>query len=339
MSSLLGDPEIEELFSPEKLLGHMLQVEVEVASIQARIGQISNCSARQIAKAAHEFEPDVARLTRSTERDGVVVPELVKQLREKLFGPACSEIHFGLTSQDIIDTTLAMAISELVPLLVQRLSSLLGSLDRLNADCGSKEINGYTRMQLAKPIKFGHRIGMWQALLVNQRKVLENRGKQAARVQLAGPVGTGQELGCSATLIRSELAATLSLNSDDQSWQTNRLALAEFASACCALSSSTGKVGKDLALMAQLGEVGFVGGGSSSSMPHKSNPVGAETMIALGHYAAVLLPGMHNAVMHEQERSGAMWTLEWIIFPQICLIAGKSLSTAERAVSAIRFKR
>ena len=339
MSGLLGDPEVEELFDAATMLMHMLRMEAAVARIQASLGMISPSSAEEIATAIRGFEQDDQRLERSVARDGMVVPGLARQVRQALSEQAGREFHLGLTSQDLIDTAMAMAVARFVPLLKQRLARLDRSLERFDAACGSVTVDGYTRMQAAKPIALNHRIGVWRTLLAEHGTLVGDSGDKAAKLQLAGPVGTGEELGEFAPEIRRKLAQTLSLALDDSSWQTNRAALASFASACSSLACAIAKIGKDLALMAQLGDVGFKGGGTSSAMPHKSNPIGAETMIAIGHFAALLLPGMHYALMHEQERSGSMWTLEWMIFPQICVATGKSILTAEKTVSSVLLKR
>ena len=339
MSGLLGDPETERLFDARTLLQHMLRMEVEVADIQAGLGMISSASAREIRSAIRSFEPDDRSLAESTRRDGMVVPGMVRQIRRMLSDRAGREFHLGLTSQDLIDTAMAVAVAKFAPLLRQRMDRLGLALEQFDERCGAATVDGYTRMQAAKPISLGHRIGVWRSLLSEHESLVFESGSGVARLQLAGPVGTSQELGEFAPAIRRELAAALALRDDGMNWQANRVALAGFASACSSLACAMGKIGRDLALMAQLGDIGFEGGGRSSAMPHKSNPIGAEIMIALGQFVALLLPGMHNALMHEQERSGSMWTLEWMIFPQICVATGTSLATAERTVSSVRLKR
>ena len=102
------------------------------------------------------------------------------------------------------------------------------------------------------------------------------------------------------------------------------------------MTGSLGKFGADVALLAQAGdEIKLSGGGRSSAMPHKSNPVGAEILVTLARFNAVLLSGMHQSLVHEQERSGAAWTLEWMMLPQMAVAAGASLRTALELIGQI----
>ena len=96
------------------------------------------------------------------------------------------------------------------------------------------------------------------------------------------------------------------------------------------LSGTLGKIGQDIALMAQneVGEVRLATGGGSSAMPHKSNPVPAEVLVTLARFNAGLLGTLHQALVHENERSGAAWTLEWLVLPQMAVATGAGLSKA-----------
>ena len=113
-------------------------------------------------------------------------------------------------------------------------------------------------------------------------------------------------------------------------WHTDRAALAELGGWLSLVSGGLGKIGHDLALMAQqgVGAVCLRAGGRSSAMAHKVNPVGAELLVTLARFNAVQLPGMHLALDHEQERSGISWTLEWLILPVMCETTGAGLRGA-----------
>lgn len=89
------------------------------------------------------------------------------------------------------------------------------------------------------------------------------------------------------------------------------------------ISGSLGKFGQDVALLAEMGgEIQLTGGGGSSAMPHKQNPVGAETLVTLARFNAVQVAGLHQSLVHEQERSGAAWALEWLLLPQMVVATG-----------------
>ena len=106
------------------------------------------------------------------------------------------------------------------------------------------------------------------------------------------------------------------------------------------MTGSLGKFGQDVALLAQseVGEIRLASGGGSSAMPHKVNPVGAEVLVTLARFNATLLSGMHQALVHENERSGAAWTLEWMLLPQMMAATGAALATAQRLLPDIAFR-
>ncbi|MEL7149199.1 MAG: lyase family protein, partial [Pseudomonadota bacterium] len=129
--------------------------------------------------------------------------------------------------------------------------------------------------------------------------------------------------------IASHMAGALGLAAGPV-WHTDRTAVAEYAGRLSLVTGSLGKFGQDVTLMAQQGvdEITLRGGGGSSAMPHKSNPVIAELLVTLARFNATQISGLHQALVHEQERSGAAWMLEWMILPQMSVVAARALSAA-----------
>jgi 3-carboxy-cis,cis-muconate cycloisomerase len=122
-------------------------------------------------------------------------------------------------------------------------------------------------------------------------------------------------------------------------WHSQRERVGEFASILSLLSGTLGKIGQDIALMSQseLGEVRLAIGGGSSAMPHKSNPVAAEVLVTLACFNAGSLGTLHQALVHENERSGAAWTLEWMILPQMVISTAVVLSKLLALVAGLSF--
>lgn len=328
LSGLLGDDEVATHFSIEAELAALLRFEAALARSQADAGLIPKASAEAIVDAARAFQPDIARLRAAITVDGVVVPELVRQLRSAVGGDAAADVHFGATSQDVIDSALMMRLSAALAIIGQRLVTLLAALEGLRAGQGENRLMGRTRMQAALPITSADRISSW----------LEPTRRNAARlhalldaglpIQLGGAVGTMEVLGAAAAQVRAACAANLGL-ADAPQWQSQRDLLAEIAGVLSLITGANGKFGQDIALLAQAGgEIELAGGGASSAMPHKRNPVSAEVLVALARFNAVQLSGMHHALVHEQERSGAAWTLEWMLLPQMVCAAAASLRIA-----------
>lgn len=189
---------------------------------------------------------------------------------------------------------------------------------------------GRTRMQDAVPIMVADRLATWRGPLLRHLDRLRELMPRLMQLQFGGAAGTLDKLGDKASAVASRMGETLGLNVPARSWHSQRDGIVELADWLSLVSGSLGKIGVDIGLMAQnsVGEISLDGGGGSSAMPHKQNPVGAEVLVALARYNATLTGGMHHALVHEQERSGAAWTLEWLILPQMVMTAGASLRTA-----------
>ena len=194
---------------------------------------------------------------------------------------------------------------------------------------------GYTRMQAALPIAAADRIESWRAPLVRHIERLDAVRRSLLVVQFGGAAGTLDKLDGKGPAVRAALAERLGL-ADGRQWHSQRDRVADLANWLSLVTGSLGKFGQDVALMAQSGaEIRLSGGGTSSAMAHKQNPVDAEVLVALARFNAAQLSGMHQALVHEQERSGAAWTLEWLILPQMLLAAGASTRIADRLVGSV----
>jgi 3-carboxy-cis,cis-muconate cycloisomerase len=334
LAGLLGDEETAALIGPDAEVAAMVHFEVALAEAEAERGVIPREAGARIAAALAGFRPDIDALRAGTARDGVVVPELVRQLRDAA-GAEAAWVHFGATSQDVIDTALVLRLKPVLALHEARLAALVAALDELAARCGDRPLMARTRMQAAIPITAGDRIASWRAPLARGIERLAALRDELLVVQFGGAAGTLDRLGAEAAAVRAGLAARLGLR-DAPQWQSQRDRIAALGGWLALVTGSLGKLGQDVALMAQDGgEIRLTGGGGSSAMAHKQNPVMAEVLVALARFNAAQVGGLHQAMVHEQERSGAAWTLEWLLLPPMLLATGAALRTAARLVAAI----
>lgn len=325
LSGLVGDPEVAAFFSVDADLNAMLAFEAALATVQARHGLIPRTAAERIAMLCATFKPNVYALQQSVTSDGVLVPELVRQMRKAVGGDAAIHVHFGATSQDVIDTSLMLRLKAVCGLVRTRLSSIIDTMTALETRFGTAELTGYTRMQRAIPITVTDRVRSWRAPLERHEARLAALNETAFAVQFGGAAGTLEKFASKGPALRLALATELGLAAQPQ-WQSQRDGIAEIAGLFSLITGSLGKFGQDVALMAELsGEIALSGGGASSTMPHKQNPVAAEVLVSLARFNAVQLSGMHQALVHEQERSGAAWTLELLILPQMAGALAASL--------------
>ncbi len=332
LSGLFADPEMQALWSAEAQLEHMLAFE----AAWSRHGHIAGLwSAEDGAAAAAAVEAtsiDPEDLAAGTARDGVCVPDLVRLLRAQ----AGDAVHRGATSQDVIDTALARSMVAALDLLSQRVAKVGAGLNDLKGRFGDLPLMGRTRMQSAVEITCSDRIENWRLPLGEHKRTLEDLRPRIGLVQIGGPAGNRADLKADPDGFARAVAGELGLESAPYAWHARREGVAGFANALAMVTGSLGKMGQDLCLMAQMGEVEIEGGGGSSAMPHKQNPVLAELLVTLARFNAVQVSAIHHAMVHEQERSGSAWTLEWMVLPEMAKSAGRSLAVAKKLTKHIK---
>lgn len=340
LSGLLGDEELAPLFSARAEIGAMLRFEAELALAQADQGVIPQETAQEIAALLAGFSPGIAALKAGVARDGVVIPALIAQIRASLSEASRTHLHFGATSQDVIDTGFALRVREAIEILGKRLGRLIQSLESLEKRDGQIEVMAHTRMQAAIPVPASRKIRSWRAPLLRQAERLEKALDDVAVLHLGGAAGTLDRLGEKGESVARRLAARLDLALPEHPRHSERDGIAAFASVLSLISGSLGKMGQDIVLAAQseIGEIELAAGGGSSAMPHKKNPVAAEALVTLARFNATLVGGVHQALVHENERSGAAWTLEWMLLPQMVVATGAATLKASELVDGLAFK-
>ena len=337
LSALAGDDEIETLLADTAQVAAILRFEIALAEAEAEAGMISADAAAAIATGLAGFEPDWDHLATGMARDGVVVPALVAQVRRRIATPHAEALHRGATSQDALDTALVLQLAAVIAIFVARLTTLLDALQALTDQHGPKPLMAHTRMQRALPYSWGAKLSTWIAPLRRHLAALQAVRRSLLVIQLGGPIGDRSSFGEHGEAIARSLARQLDLGLAEP-WQSARDPLVGFASLLALLSGTLGKIGADVALLAQneIGAVTLAGGGGSSSMAHKSNPVNAEVLVALARYNAGLVGTLQQAMVHENERSGAAWTLEWLTLPPIVINTGASLRLGRQLIGQLR---
>ncbi|WP_316356020.1 3-carboxy-cis,cis-muconate cycloisomerase [Devosia sp.] len=338
LAALAGDPEIEALLADAAQVAAMVTFEVALAQAEAQAGLISAEAATAIGAGLDGFEPDWDDLALGMARDGVVVPALLVQMRRRIAAPHAEALHKGATSQDVIDTALVLQLASVIAVLVARLTTMLDALDGLVTRYGGQGLMAHTRMQRALPYSVSAKLATWMVPLRRHLAALQAVRRSLLVIQLGGPIGDRSSFGPNGEAVARALARQLDLGLAEP-WQSARDPLVGFASLLALLTGTLGKIGADVALLAQneIAAVTIAGGGGSSSMAHKSNPVNAEVLVALARYNAGLVGVLQQSMVHENERSGAAWTLEWLALPPLVIATGASLRLGNLLLGQLSF--
>jgi 3-carboxy-cis,cis-muconate cycloisomerase len=316
--SFLSTPEITGVYAETAVVQAMLDFEAALARAQADCGLVPAKAAAAIAGACKAELHDVPAIVAASGRAGSLAIPLVKKLTETVSGfaaEAAGYVHWGSTSQDVIDTALVLVTRRALALVDRDLGVLIAGLLGLAARHGDLPVLGRTLLQPAQVVSFGFKIAAWIAPLVRAQQRLRDAGAAALQLQLGGAVGTLAVMGDRGPAVARRVAEILQLALPPAAWHTQRDALASLACEVGVLTGSLGKIAKDISLMAQ-GEVGELaepsggGRGGSSTMPHKRNPVASMVALAgalrVPHRVAAVLAAM----VQEHERGLGNWQAE-----------------------------
>lgn len=334
--ALFGDEEVAALLSDDAFVAHMITVEGALARATAEVGLVERDAAERACARLSELRIAPAALGAGMASSGVPVPALVKVLQDAC-GPDGDALHWGATSQDIVDCAHMLQWRTVLDLLGQRLSGALDALDAASAAGADTLMAGRTRSQIATPITLGLRIATWAQPLIALEAELPALRAQLLRVQFGGASGSGSAVGESAGALSDALARALGLE-PAPCWHLDRSGPQALGGWLVRLTAALGKLARDLitAGRSEIAELQAGTGGGSSTMPQKSNPVAAEAMVTLAQYAAALQPLLAQAAMPGEERDGAAWALEWMALPQMGMAAAASLRHADGLVRSLR---
>ena len=327
LAPLFADPGIAALFSDAAEVEAMIAVERALARVEGRLGVIPVDAAAEIDRKLDGATVDAASLAAGTRSAGVPLPALVKELRAIVGGEAAGFVHWGATSQDIVDTALVARLGTALGLLEARLDRLIEILAGLAERHRATVMAARTRTQIAVPTTFGLRAAGWLVPLLRHRERLAEARPRILMIQFGGAGGTASAIGGDGLAVMEGLAAELGLTAPPMPWHTQRDGLMELAGWLASLAASLGKIGTDVALLArsEVAEVRPGSGGGSSTMPQKANPVSAEMLVALARLTAGHLGTFAQGAIHAEERDGAAWSVEWATLPAMVVAAGGGL--------------
>ena len=330
----------EQIFAPEHQLKLMVKFEVALAYSLEEAGIAPQGTGALCEGAVVGFPNDRQRQTMvaaTADSGNLAIPFvrlLTSQVRDHA-GNAADFIHYGATSQDLLDTALVLALREFAQELESSVNQIVATL--VNATETNREplLPGRTWMQQGPPVPFALKTAQWLSAMLRHRQRLADANDGMIVLQFGGAVGTLASLGSSGGSVTEKLGERLALRVPDVPWHSQRDTLAAFAAALALLDGTLGKIARDLSLMVQteVGEAvlaGPAGAGGSSTMPHKRNPVALAVALSAAIRAPGLVATMLSAMVQEHERGLGGWHAEWDTLPELCRItAGSALAIAD----------
>jgi 3-carboxy-cis,cis-muconate cycloisomerase len=319
---LFTTPAMAELFSARAFVASMLRVESALARALARAGVIPADAADAIATACRIELYDAGAIFAETATTGTPVIPLVRMLTERVDAHARGYVHWGATSQDIVDTAMVLQMRAGLELLVRELRGVADCSAALAERHRRTVMAGRTLLQHASPITFGLKAARWLALTVRQMESLDALNSTALPIQFGGAVGTLASLGDAGPVVAAFLAEELTLPQPDLPWHAERDRIANVAAALGVTAAAMSKIAGDVALLSQtevgeLSEGSRPGKGGSSAMPQKRNPVDAMAALAAARLAIALVPTLMSGLEQEHERALGAWQAEWVAIPHV----------------------
>jgi 3-carboxy-cis,cis-muconate cycloisomerase len=315
-------------------LQHMLDFEAALARAETATGVIPASAAGPIAKACKASAFDLAALAEAAAPSGNLAIPLVKVLTAevaKADADAARYVHWGATSQDVIDTAGMLTLRAAIDALLPDLDRAIAGFAKLARQHRNTAAVARTWLQHALPMPFGLKLAEYAAALHRSRKRLQRLRNDGLALQFGGAAGTLAALGEKGLLVAERLAQELKLPLPDAPWHTHRDRIAEAASVFAMLTGTCGKIARDVSLLMQTDvaeafEPSGKGRGGSSTMPHKRNPVAAATALAAATMAPNLAATIFAAQVQDHERSAGPWQAEWPTLPSLLLVTSGALA-------------
>ncbi|WP_338722832.1 adenylosuccinate lyase family protein [Pseudomonas tolaasii] len=329
---MFGTAEMRGVFSDKALIERYIEVEVALARAEARCGVIPSEAAEQIAELSRYDALDLALMQHETEIVGYPILPLVEQL-SKICGEAGRYVHWGATTQDIMDTAVVLQVRAALAIVERDIQTVRGLLAGLAARYRDTPMAGRTHLQHALPITFGYKCAVWLSMFDRHAERLVELRPRVEIGQFAGAAGTLASLGDKGLEVQQALMAELGLGVPQATWHVARDGLAETLNFLGLVTGSLGKIALDVMMMmtSELGEVyePFVKGrGASSTMPQKRNPISCELMYAAAKGVRQHAGLMLDAMIQDFERSTGPWQAEWIAIPEAFALSAASLGQA-----------
>jgi len=334
LAPMLSSAAMRAVCDDATTLQHMLDFEAALARAEADVGVIPTTAAGPISAACRSESFDIAELAETATRSGNLAIPLVKALTSEVAKAdveAARYVHWGATSQDVIDTATMLTLRAGIDALLADLDRAVAGFAGLARAHRHTAVVARTWLQHALPMPFGLKLAEYAAALHRSRKRLYRLRSEGLVLQFGGAAGTLAALSEEGLAVEEALAWILKLPRPDAPWHTHRDRIAEAASVFAITAGSCGKIARDVSLMMQtdVGEAfepAGAGRGGSSTMPHKRNPVASASALGAATMAPNLAATIFAAQVQDHERSAGPWHAEWPTLPALMLVTSGALA-------------
>ncbi|ENU30028.1 3-carboxy-cis,cis-muconate cycloisomerase [Acinetobacter sp. CIP-A165] len=344
-ASLFYQPDVTTIFSDQALLNYMMQAEVALAKAQAQVYVIPIAAAtmiEQVGQSASE-KIDFDALAVATGLAGNIAIPFVKQFTaivKQHDEDASRYVHWGATSQDIIDTATILQCRDALGLIAKQLQSAYQISLQQAERYRDQVMIGRTWLQQALPITLGHKFARYAAALKRDLDRLQAMKTRVLTAQLGGAVGSLASLQNQGSAVVQAFSAELGLSTPECTWHGERDRMVEIASLLAMIVGNVGKMAKDWSLLmqteiAEVYEPTAKGRGGSSTMPHKRNPVAAASILAAANRVPALMASVYQSMVQDHERALGAWHAEWLAIPEIFQLCAGALERSNEVLQGI----
>jgi 3-carboxy-cis,cis-muconate cycloisomerase len=336
-SAIFVPDELANALSDGAWLEGLLDAERALVNAEAQAGLVPAASAGVVAGALRADLYDPAALARNGRASGNPVEPLVRAIRLEVGGAHAGFVHLGATSQDILDSAAMLVARRALQLIDTELGGAADSCARLAEEHRGTVMAARTLLQQAVPTTFGFKAAAWLVGLVEARTRLAAVAA-GLPAQLGGAAGTLAALGDDGPAVLRLYATELGLREPTIPWHTIRTPLTDLAGALAGAAGAAAKIGRDVVLLAQteVAEVSEGDGGSSSTMPHKRNPMNAVLAHACARHARANASVLFECAVQEHERAAGAWHAEWHALATALAATGGAAAAVCRSLDALQ---
>ena len=330
---MFGTAEMREVFTDEALVGRYIEAEVALARAQARMGVVPKDAAAAIEAAAKSIQIDFDKLRHETEIVGYPILPLVHQLSAAA-GEAGRYVHWGATTQDIMDTANVLQIRAALKIVARDLRAVSDILKAMAKKHRDTPMAGRTHLQQALPVTFGYKAAVWLSSIDRHIQRVDQALPRILLGEFSGAAGTLASVGEGGLEMQKLFCEELGLHQPSITWHVARDGIAEAVTLLGLITGTLGKIATDVMLLSssEFGEVSepFVPGrGASSTMPQKRNAISSELMLAAAKAVRQHVATMLDGMIHDLERATGPWHVEWASLPESFLLTASSLANAK----------